>query len=109
MLIISISPLPTFGTHCKSLVDQALVVQTFTLILTSVFFRQLRHILFTMPAMTHAGAGANLDGPGFELVKWWKLPNMRMLYWHACVLCVASATTGYDGSVLVLGEPRDHL
>jgi hypothetical protein len=52
-----------------------------------------------MPAIAHAGAGANLDAPEFEKVNWKKLPNMRKLYFHACVLCVASATTGYDGYV----------
>jgi len=53
-----------------------------------------------MPAIAHAGAGANLDAPDFEKVNWRKLPNMRKLYWHACVLCVASATTGYDGMMM---------
>jgi hypothetical protein len=50
-----------------------------------------------MPAIAHAGADARLDAPEFEKVVWHKMPNMRKLYWHACVLCIASATTGYDG------------
>jgi hypothetical protein len=50
-----------------------------------------------MPAIATANAAAAADAPEFEKVNWRKLPNMRMLYWHACVLCIASATTGYDG------------
>jgi len=35
--------------------------------------------------------------PTFGRVDWKKSPNMRKLYMYAAVLCVASATTGYDG------------
>jgi hypothetical protein len=37
------------------------------------------------------------DAPQFEKVIWYKHPNMRKLFWHSSVLCIASATTGYDG------------
>lgn len=37
------------------------------------------------------------DAPEFEKVIWYRDPNMRKLFWHSCVLCIASATTGYDG------------
>lgn len=50
-----------------------------------------------MPALASAGAAAAADTPDFEKVDWKKLPNMRKLFWHASILCVASATTGYDG------------
>lgn len=53
-----------------------------------------------MPAVAHVGANARLDAPEFEKVVWHKLPNMRKLYWHAAVLCIASATTGYDGMMM---------
>ena len=39
------------------------------------------------------------EAPTFEKVSWYKEPGLRKLYWHAFVLCVASATTGYDGYV----------
>lgn len=39
------------------------------------------------------------DVPEFEKVVWYKHPNMRKLFWHSAILCVASATTGYDGWV----------
>ncbi|EMR66836.1 putative hexose transporter protein [Eutypa lata UCREL1] len=42
-------------------------------------------------------AVAQEEAPAFEKVNWLKEPGLRKLYWHAFVLCVASATTGYDG------------
>ncbi|EAT89950.1 hypothetical protein HBI56_034040 [Parastagonospora nodorum] len=53
-----------------------------------------------MPAIATANAAVAADAPQFERVEWRKLPNMRKLYWHACVLCIASATTGYDGMMM---------
>jgi hypothetical protein len=38
------------------------------------------------------------DGPRFEKADW-KRGNLRTLYLLACVLMIASATTGYDGFV----------
>lgn len=37
------------------------------------------------------------EAPTFEKVDWRKEPGLRKLYFYAGVLCVASATTGYDG------------
>jgi hypothetical protein len=45
---------------------------------------------------------AREEAPQFEKVEWRKEPNMRKLYFWACILCVASATTGFDGWVLAL-------
>lgn len=42
---------------------------------------------------------AQAEMPKLEQVKWWKEPGLRKLYFWAAVLCVASATTGYDGWV----------
>ena len=43
--------------------------------------------------------GALADAPVFEHVNWRTQPNMKKLYLWCIVLCVASATTGYDGLV----------
>lgn len=37
------------------------------------------------------------EAPIFERVEWTKEPGLRKLYFYAIILCVASATTGYDG------------
>lgn len=37
------------------------------------------------------------ETPEFEKVNWKKDRGLRRLYFHCCVLMVASATTGYDG------------
>ncbi len=42
---------------------------------------------------------AQAEAPEFEKVTWYKDPGLRVLYVWAAVLCVASATTGYDGYV----------
>lgn len=44
-----------------------------------------------------ATVSAQEEAPQFERVNWRKEPGLRKLYWHAFVLCIASATTGYDG------------
>jgi hypothetical protein len=44
-----------------------------------------------------AAAAAPEEAPEFERVEWTKDPGLRKLYFYAFVLCVASATTGYDG------------
>jgi len=49
---------------------------------------------------TDVVADVQAAAPTFEKVNWKKSPNMRKLYFYAAVLCVASATTGYDGSML---------
>jgi hypothetical protein len=40
---------------------------------------------------------AQEEAPEFERVQWSKDPGLRKLYFYCIVLCVASATTGYDG------------
>lgn len=37
------------------------------------------------------------EAPQFERVDWKKDPGLRKLYFYAFILCIASATTGYDG------------
>lgn len=43
---------------------------------------------------------ANAEAPEFEQVTWYSDPGLRKLYFWAGVLCIASATTGYDGMML---------
>lgn len=50
---------------------------------------------------------AQEDAPQFEKVNWKKEPNMRKLYFWACILCVASATTGYDGMMMNSSQQMD--
>jgi hypothetical protein len=40
---------------------------------------------------------AQAEAPEFENVVWYSDPGLRVLYFWCAVLCVASATTGYDG------------
>ena len=40
---------------------------------------------------------AQESAPEIPRVQWSKSPNMRKLYFYAAILCVCSATTGYDG------------
>ncbi|KAH9998884.1 general substrate transporter [Xylariaceae sp. FL0662B] len=40
---------------------------------------------------------AQEEAPAFEKVDWKRDPGLRKLYFYAFVLCIASATTGYDG------------
>jgi len=42
---------------------------------------------------------AQAEAPEFEKVHWLSDPGLRKLYFWCSVLCVASATTGYDGYV----------
>lgn len=51
---------------------------------------------------TQAARGAQLEvaqaeAPEFEKVTWYRDPGLRKLYFWCTILCVASATTGYDG------------
>ncbi|KAI2776801.1 general substrate transporter [Daldinia loculata] len=43
-------------------------------------------------------ANAQEEAPEFERVDWKRDPGLRKLYFYCFILCVASATTGYDGS-----------
>jgi hypothetical protein len=58
----------------------------------------------TSDAPTAASRHAEEDAPKFERVEWRKEPGLRKLYFYAVILCVASATTGYDGLVVLLVE-----
>jgi hypothetical protein len=40
-----------------------------------------------------------IDAPVLPYVNWRKDPGLRKLYFYAAIICVASATTGYDGYV----------
>lgn len=42
-------------------------------------------------------AEAQAAAPDIPKVDWKKSPNMRKLYFYCVILCVCSATTGYDG------------
>ncbi|GLI74372.1 hypothetical protein PoHVEF18_002609 [Penicillium ochrochloron] len=50
---------------------------------------------------------AQAEMPILEEVKWWREPGLRRLYFWASVLCVASATTGYDGMMLNTSQNLD--
>lgn len=54
-------------------------------------------LLTTTAPKKDATLSAQEEAPQFERVNWRKEPGLRKLYWHAFVLCIASATTGYDG------------
>ncbi len=43
---------------------------------------------------------AQAEAPQFDKVNWWSDRGLRKLYFWAAVLCIASATTGYDGYAL---------
>ncbi|KAJ4322026.1 hypothetical protein N0V94_002605 [Neodidymelliopsis sp. IMI 364377] len=55
---------------------------------------------FGAKAPNSNAVAAREDAPQFEKVEWRKEPNLRKLYFWACILCVASATTGYDGMMM---------
>ena len=55
-----------------------------------------RKLLARQP-QSEATVHAQEEAPKFERVEWTKDPGLRKLYFFAVVLCVASATTGYDG------------
>lgn len=57
-------------------------------------------VAIAMGGPTGNSAAAREEAPEFEKVKWRKEPNMRKLYFWACILCIASATTGYDGMMM---------
>ena len=47
---------------------------------------------------------AQAEAQRFPKVTWWKEPCLRKLYALSAVVCLASATTGYDGSMLNVGS-----
>lgn len=40
---------------------------------------------------------AREEAPELEKVTWYKDRGLRKLYFYAAIICIASATTGYDG------------
>jgi hypothetical protein len=40
---------------------------------------------------------AQAEAPHLEVVNWRSDPGLRKLYFYAFIICIASATTGYDG------------
>jgi len=59
---------------------------------------------------------AQESAPQIPKISWSKSPNMRKLYFYCIILCICSATTGYDGSLMntsqlldswqeIMGEP----
>lgn len=48
---------------------------------------------------TEATLQTHEEAPQLEEVQWTKDPGLHKLYFYAFALCVASATTGYDGYV----------
>ncbi|KAH7361146.1 hexose transporter protein [Pyrenochaeta sp. MPI-SDFR-AT-0127] len=57
-------------------------------------------VAIAMGAPKGDSVAAREDAPEFEKVNWRKDPNLRKLYFWAAILCVASATTGYDGMMM---------
>ncbi|KAK4197863.1 general substrate transporter [Triangularia verruculosa] len=53
--------------------------------------------IFDKKPQAAAAEVAQEEAPQFERVDWRKDPGLRKLYFFAIILCVASATTGYDG------------
>ncbi|KAI0602043.1 hexose transporter [Biscogniauxia sp. FL1348] len=47
------------------------------------------------------------EAPVFERVSWTREPHLRKLYAMACVLMIASATTGYDGMLVNTSQQID--
>ena len=50
-----------------------------------------------MAPKREAVAEVQAAAPELARVEWSKSPNMRKLYFYCVILCVCSATTGYDG------------
>jgi hypothetical protein len=49
-------------------------------------------------AKVHDVEVAQAEAPQLEVVNWKKDPGLRKLYFYAfIIICIASATTGYDG------------
>jgi hypothetical protein len=42
---------------------------------------------------------AQAEAPQLARVNWRSDPGLRKLYFYAFIICIASATTGYDGCV----------
>ncbi|UPX11312.1 uncharacterized protein EKO05_0001922 [Ascochyta rabiei] len=62
---------------------------------------------FGAKAPNSNAVAAREEAPEFEKVNWRKEPNLRKLYFYAAVLCIASATTGYDGMMMNSSQQMD--
>jgi len=62
----------------------------------------------TRDAKKQSLAAAQAEAPEFEEVHWLSDPGLRRLYFWCAVLCVASATTGYDGMMLNTSQGLDN-
>ncbi|KAJ5782311.1 hypothetical protein N7457_004085 [Penicillium paradoxum] len=58
-------------------------------------------------ASTLQTEAAQAEQPELEEVTWYQDPGLRKLYFWAAILCVASATTGYDGMLLDTSQNLD--
>lgn len=58
------------------------------------------NILPTRSVRTTEVETAQAEAPKLARVNWRKDPGLRKLYFYAAIICIASATTGYDGSML---------
>jgi hypothetical protein len=54
------------------------------------------------PVRGESVAIAQAEAPELERVNWRQDPGLRKLYCYAAVICIASATTGYDGYALIV-------
>ena len=62
--------------------------------------------VFSRKPQSEATIIAQAEAPRFERVEWTKEPGLRKLYFYAFILCIASATTGYDGLASPNYTPR---
>ena len=58
---------------------------------------------------SNAGGAVRADAPQFEKVSWTKEPHLRHLYFMTIFLLIASATTGYDGSLANICQQMDNF
>ncbi|KAK4227492.1 general substrate transporter [Podospora fimiseda] len=63
--------------------------------------------LFDKKPQAEATEIAQEEAPKFERVEWSKDPGLRKLYFYCVILCVASATTGYDGMFFNAAQNMD--
>ena len=54
-----------------------------------------------------SGGAVRADAPQFEKVNWRREPHLRKLYSMTIFLLIASATTGYDGSLANICQQMD--
>jgi MFS family permease len=59
------------------------------------------------PKPLSGAENAQADAPHFEKVTWYKEPHLRKLYSLSIILLVASATTGYDGTLVNTSQQMD--